>query len=608
MPRAQYELDPRRLRQVLPDGPGVYLFKEPSGHAIYVGKAKSLKKRILSYFRPTADSSKKTALMMKRACGLDFILTSSELEAFILESNLIKKFMPRYNIILRDDKQYPCLRLDIKEAYPRLTIVRKIKKDGALYFGPFSSAYSVRSTLKVIDRAFQLRKCKRRRMPERTRPCLNYQMNRCLGPCTHNIPGSEYGEIVRHVRLFLEGRNRELIDGLRDEMVKASGRLDFERAARIRDQVRAIEKTMERQHVVSQRLEDQDVIGLAQTAGRYQMVSLFVRKGCLIGSRNYFFKDQGGSASEVMEAFLKQYYGDSAFIPKHILISEQIEDLASITEWLCDLAGKRVVIRRPLRGDKFRLVKMALANAETLLAGHLEKKEDDLMRIVQSVLSLKNVPRHIEGLDISNLQGDMAVGSIVSFADGLPLKSGYRNYRIKAVSGIDDYGMMSELVKRRLNRGQLPDLFLVDGGKGHLSSVKRVLDRQANTQIPQVVSIAKPDENRQEKYDKIYIPGRKNPLGLNADHPVLLFMMRIRDEAHRRAISYHRRLMRTNLMESELDLIPGVGPKRKRLLLRHFKEINAIAKAGPDALADVPGISSSLAKNIVLFFQAGTKK
>jgi len=600
---AQYEPDPGKLRQVLPDGPGSYLFKESSGRVIYVGKAKSLKKRVLSYFRLPEHLSHKTALMMKKASGLDFILTSTEKEAFILERNLIKKFMPRYNVILRDDKQYPCLRLNIKERYPRLSIIRRIKKDGSLYFGPFSSAHSVRSTLKVIDRVFQLRKCKGRGLPKRTRPCLNYQMGRCLGPCTHHVPVSEYRQIVKKVRLFLEGRNRELIERLQKDMAGASARLDFEKAANVRDQIRAIEKTVERQHVVSPRLEDQDIVALARGKDRFQVVILFVRKGCVVGNRDYLIKNPGGSASEVMEAFLKQYYAGSAFIPKQVLISEPVEDVMSITEWLCDLAGKKIMIRRPKRGEKLQLVSMAVANAENLLSSRAEQEEEDLMEIVRAALKLKKPPKFIEGLDISNLQGDMAVGCVVSFADGLPHRSGYRNYRIKAVNGIDDYGMMAELVKRRMSKGRLPDLFIVDGGKGHLAAVIRALALDSTGDTVEVASIAKPDQGRKEKQDKIYLPGRKNPVLLRPDHPALLLMMRIRDEAHRRAISYHRRLRLKNLTESRLDLIPGIGAKRKRLLLKHFKDIKSIAKASEDDLYQIPGVSHSLAGKVVSFFQ-----
>ena len=603
-PKAAGALDPKILKHILPNGPGVYLFTDHSGRAVYVGKAKSLKKRVLSYFRPLADIPNKTSIMMKRASGLEFIITTTEKEAFILESNLIKRYMPRYNVILRDDKQYPCLRLSMEEPYPRLSIVRKIKKDGALYFGPFSSAHSVRSTLKVIDRVFRIRKCKSSGLQKRKRPCLNYQMGRCFGPCTYDVPVSEYQAVVKQVRLFLEGRNRELIRRLKKDMAGAAGRLDFETAAGIRDQIRAIENTVERQHVVSSRMEDQDIIGLAQKKDLYQVAILFVRKGCVVGNRGYSFKNPGGTSSEVLEAFLKQYYSTEKFVPKQILVSERVEDLMSITEHLCDLAGKRILIQRPQRGEKHRLVKMAVRNAENLLVDRSDIQKEDIMRSVQAALNLKRTPRFIEGIDISNLHGDMAVGTIVSFVDGMPHRSAYRNYKIKEVKGIDDYSMMAELISRRLTKGDLPDLFLVDGGKGHLSAVKRVLDSQASRKVPEVVSIAKQDRERMEKCDKIYIPNRKNPVTLRPDHPVLLLMMRIRDEAHRRAITYHRKLMGKTLTESELDHIPGIGAARKKYLIRHFKDIDAIAEASLDDLSGVSGISRSVARSIFSFFKA----
>ena len=597
-------LDPEVLKRTLPERPGVYVFEDRSGRPVYVGKAKNIKKRVMSYFRPTAELPPKTYLMMKRASGLEFIITTTENEAFILESNLIKKFMPRYNIILRDDKQYPCLKLSIKEPYPRLSIVRKIKKDGALYFGPFSSANSVRSTLKVIDRVFRLRKCKSNSLPKRKRPCLNYQMGLCLGPCTYDVSMSEYRDVVKQVRLFLEGRNRELIRRLKREMSEAAGRFDFETAAEIRDRIKAIEATIEHQHVVSSRMEDQDIIGLAAEDDVYRIVILFVRKGCVVGNRSYSFRNPGGTSTEVMEAFLKQYYSNEAFIPKEILISELVEDLASITQRLREVAGKKIVIKTPQRGEKHQLVNMAVKNARNLLPDQSGYRPQDIMKAVQASLNLKRTPRFIEGIDISNLHGDMAVGTVVSFVDGMPHRSAYRNYRIKEVKGIDDYGMTAELISRRLAQGDLPDLILVDGGKGHLSAVKRVLDTLTSRNIPEVAAIAKPDGERLEKYDKIYIPGRKNPVTVTPDHPVLLLMMRIRDEAHRRAIAYHRRLMGKALTESELDRIPGVGVARKKHLIRYFRDIDAIAEADFDELSAVSGISRSVAESIFSYFQA----
>ena len=597
---AQDDLNPETLRRKLPLEPGVYLFRDLSHRIIYIGKAKSLKKRVLSYFKPKSDLPHKTALMMNRARGLDYILTSTEKEAFILESSLIKKYMPRYNIVLRDDKQYPCLRLDIEDDYPRLTIVRRIKKDGALYFGPFSSAQSVRSTLKLINRIFQLRKCKSRDLPKRSRPCLNHQLERCLGPCTHDIPRAGYRDVVDQVRMFLEGRNRELINQLEKNMASAADDLHFEKAARIRDQIRAVERVIERQHVVSTKLEDQDVIGLAQEDGAFMLVILFIRKGYLSGTRHYFFKVKDGYPSEVMEAFLKQYYIREPFIPKKIFISEMIQDLVPISEWISDLAGKRIIIHRPRRGEKSHLTRMAISNAENLLSSRTGPEREDLMAIAKSVLGLGETPRIIEGLDISNLQGGMAVGAVVSYEEGLPRKSDYRNYRIKNVDGIDDYGMMAEVVLRRLAKGNPPDLFLIDGGKGHLQTAKRVVDHFKGGKKPDIAAIAKNDTKG--RGDRVFIPGRKNPLSLRGDHPLLLLLMRIRDEAHRRAVTYHRSLRKKRLTKSDLDRIQGIGPGRKRSLFQYFGDIESISQANHTDLIRVPGISGSVAQNIVDFF------
>ena len=607
-------LDLPFLKKTLPDEPGVYLYKDHGGVIIYVGKAKNLKKRVLSYFRPGKDLQHKTALMMKRVRRLDFILTSTEQEAFILERNLIKKHMPRYNIILRDDKQYPCLRLDLKAPYPRLQIVRKIKKDGSLYFGPFSSANAVRSTHRLIDRIFKLRKCSNRKFKIRTRPCLNFQMNRCLGPCANKVPVEEYGKIVSQIKLMLEGRDRELIRNLKDEMEHFSSLLDFENAARIRDQIENIKRTVEKQHVVSQRMEDQDIIAVVQNGLFHQLAVLFVRGGRLLENRNFLFED-AGTPAEILEAFLKQYYPEKAFIPSTILLSESVPDQDSIAAWLSDLAGRRIDLHTPQRGSKARLVDIARTNAEKALSGRLESEKQNLMNLVKSAIGMQDTPESIEGLDISNFQGDLAVGAVVSFSGGEPNRKGYRNFRMKSVAGIDDYGMMAELITRRVKQGNLPDIFLVDGGRGHLAAVKHGLEAQIRVdsggmlppRLPVVISIAKPDETRQETCDKIYVSGRKNPLNLRADHPVLLLMMRIRDEVHRRAVGYHRRLRSDNLTTSQLDKIPGIGEKRKKVLLRYFKNMEDISRASVEEMAQVPGFSEALAETVYRFFHEGSQ-
>jgi len=590
-------LDPEFLRAHAPEGPGVYIFKDGSDRPIYVGKAKNIKKRILSYFKTARDLPHKTQLMVNRARSLEFILTTTDKEAFILESNLIKKHLPRYNIILRDDKQYPWLRLDPNEPYPSLRIVRKARKDGARYFGPFSSALSVRSTVKLIDRIFHLRKCRDRSLPKRSRPCLNYQLDRCLGPCAMDVPSESYKQVVDQVTLFLEGRNQELIKTLGKCMEAAAADLDFERAAKIRDQIKAVERTVERQSVVSPKMGDQDVIGLAQSEARYQIVVLSFRNGYLSGSREYAFRNEEGPASEVMEAFVKQYYPREAFIPKHVLLSEPIEDTTGIEAWLSELAGKRIFIECPSRGEKARLIKMAVVNAENLLKSRMEP---DVMALAQEILKLRKPPRTMEGVDISNISGDIAVGATVSFVDGEPYRAGYRNFRIKTVEGIDDYGMMAELISRRLTKEPAPDLIVVDGGKGHLMAVKKVVDEQRAGDPPDLVAIAK--ANQGEESDKVFIPGRKNPVPLRQDHPVLHLLMRIRDEVHRRAISYHRKLRGKDLTASVLDRIPGIGMKKKQSLLNYFGSLDAVAGATVQDLLKVPGITHTLAKSISDFF------
>ncbi len=601
---ASVRLDADVLGGTLPEQAGVYLFKDRAGEVIYVGKAKNLRKRVLSYLRPSGDLPHKTARMLSRAKSLDFITTSTEKEAFILESNLVKEIMPRYNIVLRDDKQFPCLRLDLREAYPRLAIARRMKRDGALYFGPFSSANSVRRTMKVIDRIFQLRKCKGGRFTKRGRPCLNHQIDRCLGPCTQDIPQPTYSEIVKQVRLFLEGRSKELLETLQGQMEAAAAELDFERAARLRDQARAVERTIERQKVVSPRLEDRDVIGLAGQGERFELALLFVRRGYLVGVRGYRLDEAAGSPPEIMEAFLKQYYGRDVLAPPEILVSESLEDPEALSEWLSEMAGRRIAVHRPVRGEKRRLVEMALDNAENLVKAREQTRQHDLLTDLQRALQLSREPRRIEAVDISSLQGGQAVGVTVSFLNGVPDRGGYRNYRIRQTEAQDDYAMMAEVVERRLEKGNLPDLLLLDGGKGHLAAVEKVLRAVAAAggegcgEMPEIASLAKADEGRGDAADKVYLPGRKNPVALRPDHPVLLLLMRIRDEAHRRAISYHRRLRGKALRASQLESVPGIGPKRKRLLMRHFRGLEALREARLEDLAGIKGMTRPAAEQV----------
>lgn len=598
----EHDLDQAYLANILPEGPGVYLFKDSRGKTLYVGKAKNLRKRVLSYFRARGTSCSKTLFMLKKASGLDFILTSNEKEAFILESTLIKRYKPRYNIVLRDDSQYPCLRLSLEEPFPRLTIVRKIKRDGARYFGPFSSASAVRNTLKVIDRIFQLRKCKTSALPKRSRPCLNYQMDRCLAPCSGKISEAEYGRVVKQVILFLEGKSEELISHLAQEMKDASARLEFERAARLRDQITSVQKTIERQQVVSPGMEDLDVIGIAQREDSFQLVVMYIREGRLIGIRNYRVKSPGHSPSEVMEAFIKQYYSRDLFLPGEIILSTPIEEAMAISAWLTDCAAKKVSIKVPKRGTKKRLTEMAVANAESLLSSADLPEPDRLIALIKERLGLTRPPVRIEGLDVSTLYGSKAVGAIVSFVNGKPYKAGYRNFKIKWADGMDDYGMLAEVVARRIALGDLPDLFLVDGGKGQLAVLERVVKEHVGKTSPQLAAIAKADKKKGERADKVFVQGRQNPISLSPKDPVLMLLMRIRDEAHRRAITYHRKLQKAEISTSILDQIPGVGPTRKRALLTHFKDLDSLFKASEEELASVKGITARVAREIRHFF------
>jgi len=586
----------------VPPEPGVYLFKDRSGKVLYIGKAKNLNKRIHSYFSKGKDHPYKLSLILTNADTIEHIITATEKEALILEGNLIKKYRPRYNVIWRDDANYPLLKLDINDRYPRLTIVRKIKNDGALYFGPFPSPSAVRSTLRLIGPIFPLRKCRTKGTPKRSRPCLNYQLGRCLGPCCLDVKADDYQEIVGQVKLFLEGRNRELISQLRKMMQKASRGLNFEKAARVRDQIRAVEKTVERQTVVSTEMKDQDVIGLSRSGKEAGIVILFVRSGSMVGSRNYCLHCEWENPSESLEAFLKQYYRDKGFVPSEIILSDAIDDKRLISEWLTGMAGKKVSISVPSRGDKKRLVTMAMANAENILLERQKREQSAMLGEAKSILHLRRKPGHIEGIDVSNLKGDLAVASLVAFVEGLPQKSDYRNYRIREVEGIDDYAMITEVIKRRLKKGQPPDLLVIDGGKGHLSVALKTIDALGLENPPDVISIAKADQGEPGAVDKIYLPNRKNPLILARNNPVLSLVMRLRDETHRRAVSYYRERSKKKLTGSELDRIPGVGPKRKRALLKYLGDLQSIAKAEVGELKEVPGINQAVAKNIFDYF------
>ena len=480
----------------LSTNPGVYLFKDKKRTILYVGKAGNIKHRVSSYFQKTAGKDLKTLAMLEKVADIDTIVTDTEKEAFILENNLIKAHRPRYNVKLRDDKNYPCLRLSVEEAFPTLSIVRRIKKDRSLYFGPFPSATSLRETLKLIRRIFLIRTCLDTKFSNRLRPCINYEMGRCLGPCCGKVDQAQYQEIIHQVRMFLEGKNRELVERLKEKMEGESEKLRFETAAKIRDQIEHIEKVIEKQKIVSTDFLDQDVIGFHRQDHALVIHPLFIRGGKLLGGKGFTFPSTGLPDEEVLSSFLRQYYREGKFIPEQILISKAIPEQDLIEQWLTELRGKRVRILVPAKGDKKHLLKMACENAEqfSLAKSEMDKNGEQLLEALKEKLDLRRVPRRIEAFDISNLQGGNAVGSMVFFEDGKPNKERYRHFRIKTIEGADDYGMMYEVLLRRYQKGveenDLPDLVLLDGGRGQLNVAQEVF-KELKAKDVDLISLAK---------------------------------------------------------------------------------------------------------------------
>jgi len=466
--------------QSSPSHPGVYLMKDDQGEIIYVGKAVNLKKRLSSYFVREGGHDLKTKILIGKIADFEFIVTATEHEALILESNLIKTHRPRYNVLLKDGKNYPLIRLDISQDYPSLEVVRKIKGDGALYFGPYSSSAGVRSTIKTVNKIFRLRKCKTTQFRNRTRPCLNFQINACLGVCCHPVPRDEYHLIVRDVVLFLKGRAPELIRRLKQEMGEASCALEYERAAYLRDTVSAIEKSLERQVVVTPDLEDRDVAAWVEQEGRAMIALLFVRSGYLVGTRYEIFEMGINTRSELLEAFLGHYYGKTPFVPGQILLSDTLENQDLIGEHLTAIRGKKVVLHVPVRGEKRRLVEMAEVNGRIRLKNELSR-EAEIKRVLimlQHLMDMDRLPRRMECFDNSHLAGTDSVSSMVVFTNGVPDKGSYRKFILKDTQAGDDYGAMTEVLTRRFRNGDLPlpDLLVVDGGKGQLAMAVAVLE------------------------------------------------------------------------------------------------------------------------------------
>jgi len=592
----------------LPDRPGVYVMKDSSGRVIYVGKASSLRNRVRSCFQSSAGLSKRIQVLIDRIADFEYIVTDSEVEALILENNLIKKHRPGFNVRLRDDKTYPFIKITLAEDFPRVIVTRRVEPDGSRYFGPYTDVGAMRETLRFLRRLFAIRSCSREiseTKPRKMRPCLNYHIKQCLSPCSGRISKEAYMQLVNRIILFLEGHQDEVVRSLKEEMQAASDALDFERAASIRDAVRAIERVAERQKVVLASSSDIDVIGYFRDEGDACALVFFVRSGKLMGRERFFISDTAEvSDSEILTAFIKQYYSEASFIPDEVLLPMKPHDEEAISMWLREKKGRKVSIRVPKRGDKKQLVSMATDNARLSLEEEKLKAMQDAMVKDAALLELKEVlelprlPRRIEAFDISTIQGSHAVGGMVVFESGRPVKSAYRRFKIKTVDGQDDYGMMHEIISRRYRRiveqggtrNQVPDLIIIDGGRGQLNAGLRALAQVGAEDIP-TISLA-------ESHELIFVDGRDEPIALPEDSKALLLLRRIRDEAHRFAVSYHRQLRTKRSMLSELEEIPGIGKKRLKALLTAFGSLKGVRAASVDEIAKVPGMNYKLAEKL----------
>jgi excinuclease ABC subunit C len=585
--------------------PGVYLMKNAQGNILYVGKARNLKNRLKSYFNKGKPADPKTVVLLGQVARFETMVTHTEKEALILESNLIKRHRPRYNVVLKDDKRYPSLRLNIRHTYPNLNIVRKARNDGALYFGPYASSTAVRQTLKFIHKTFRLRKCRSKTYMNRSRPCLNFQMGLCLGPCCLDVDTERYHGIVKEVIAFLKGRTPDLIRDIRRQMRQAAEKQEYEVAAVLRDKIVALEKTLEKQVSVSNDFQDRDAVGIAEDQKMLVMTVLKVRSGFLMGRRHFCFNDTIGTVSEQLGLFLRQYYESAHTVPAEILLSETPSDLQLMTMDLSEKRDAKVALTIPRRGEKHRLVRMAVQNAELALKEYLKSEEANkgLIERLRDKLKLGQLPRRIECFDNSNLQGSQPVSGMVVFQNAQPLPSAYRRYNVSPLGQPDDYAHMMEVIRRRFGKGEdskpFPDLLLVDGGKGQLNITLSVLRELSLENCFDVAGIAKKDAARGERQDKIYLAGRSNAINFHRDADLLLFLQRIRDEAHRWAIGFQRRRRRQHALTSELDHIAGIGPKRRAALLKHFGDVESIRSSSPNELTVVSGISENLADTIL---------
>jgi excinuclease ABC subunit C len=602
----------------LPSRPGVYLMRDGAGKVIYVGKAKDLRARVRSYFNRN-DGRSQIEFLVRRVEDLETLVTSNDKEALILENNLIKQYKPRYNIRLKDDKSYLSIKVTTKDAWPRIFTTRKIVKDGSRYFGPFSSAVAARETVDIIEKHFLLRNCTDHNFKNRSRPCLQYEIKRCLAPCVLPVDAEEYREQVRQASLFIEGRQHELLAELRQRMAAKAEAMEFESAAKIRDQIQAVEKTLEKQRMVSHWGADQDIFGLYREGGYIEAQVLFVRQGKLTGTQAYALEDLDFSDEEIMGSLLTQFYQGQRFMPDEILLPVELEDQDTRAEYLSERKGKNVSIHVPQKGDKRKLVEMAQQNArQSFTERHdQEKAREKMLQELQQQLRLKRYPQRIECFDISMIHGAYAVGSQVTFTGGEPDKAHYRHYRIRTIDpagGGDDFGMMLEVLKRRFTRGkreeEMPNLVVVDGGKGQLAMALAAM-REVGVEGIDVVGLAKmrvqsaPRSAEIERSEeRVFLPGQSNPVTLKRNSNALFLLQRVRDEAHRFAITHHKKLRSKQTLSSALDRIPGIGAARRRALLRAFGSVKGVEQASLNELVQIPGMNPKLAQQLWQVFHS----
>jgi excinuclease ABC subunit C len=593
--------------------------KDAEGAILYVGKAKNLRKRLRSYLSADRDSRPQIRFLLDRTASVETIVTDTEKEALILENTLIKEHRPRYNIHLRDDKTFVSLRIDLKEEFPAIQVVRKVRQDGARYFGPFASAAAVKQTLKEIYRLFPLRHSPVETCRRRGRPCLFHQIGQCSAPCHGMISVTDYRRLVDGVIALLTGRQAEVVDALRARMAEAAAGLRYEEAAGLRDQIRSIEQTVERQRAVRHSGVDQDVVGFYREGGEVEVVVLFFRQGTLSDRRSYNL-DWRGDEAALLEEFLTRFYDRDVPIPDEVLLPIDIEGAAALASWLGERRKRKVRVLAPRRGEGLALVRLAIRNAEESWKERGSRKDarHKVIAEIRDKLQLKRVPLRMECFDISTIQGHATVGSMAVVIEGEPATSEYRHYRVKSVEGTDDYAALREVLRRRLQRGiedkSLPDFILVDGGKGQLGILSALLEDLGLAGDIDLAGIAKSRVKAnvrgklvERSEERFFLPGRKNPVRLKGGSSALFLLERLRDEAHRFAITHHRKLRGRRSLTSELAAIPGVGPSRQRALLKHFGSVKRIRTATPEQLKAVAGLPAAVAEEIYRYFKDGMK-